>query len=195
MQSSDTIDHISLALSKAQGEIEDVRKDQQGYGYKYADLAQVLSHARPILSRHELAVLQDAHMDGENLSVTTRIVHSSGQWLELGPLTMVVEPKKGLSHAQCVGSVVTYARRYALTAALGIAQEDDDGASGGEKKTPAPAKRHQTLAEAVRGSLEAGEHLDVKQVLQGLSDGDKRAVWGLLSEDEHKQIKTIMEAQ
>ena len=131
MKTSDQINELGAALAKAQGAIRDAAKDTQGYNYSYANLASILQITRPLLSANGLSVMQEAAMDGDLITVTTRILHQSGQWVEMGPLAMTVEAKKGLSRAQCVGSVVTYARRYALSAALGITQDDDDGAQGG----------------------------------------------------------------
>ena len=129
MNTSEQINELSAALSVAQGGLKDAAKDREGYGYKYADLASILKIARPILAQHGLAVVQEAGTDDNGMiSVVTRVMHSSGQWLECAPLKMPVEPKKGLSQAQAAGSVVTYARRYALAALLGITQDDDDGA-------------------------------------------------------------------
>jgi hypothetical protein len=145
MRTSEQINEIAAALAKAQFSITDAAKDKAGYGYKYADLATVLQIARPILTTHGIAILQDTATTADAVSVSTRLVHSSGQWIESEPLTMLVELKKGLSHAQCVGSVVTYARRYSLAALVGIAQEDDD-AAGAKEEQKAPLITDQQLS-------------------------------------------------
>ena len=132
MNTSEQIGEIALALAKVQGKIKDAGKDRKGFNYQYADLAQILQITRPILSENGIALLQDAAVNESMVEVTTRLIHQSGQWIEAGPLVMNAEPKKGLSQAQCVGSVVTYARRYALAALIGITQEDDDGSSAAE---------------------------------------------------------------
>ncbi|RMD64879.1 hypothetical protein D6833_03715 [Candidatus Parcubacteria bacterium] len=127
MQTSEQIDQLAAAIAKAQGEIQNVHKDKAGYGYKYADLAAVLDIARPVLSKHGLAVIQTASNADNSVSVTTTIAHVSGQWVS-DTITMPVQVGKGMSHAQAVGSVITYARRYSLAAMVGIAQEDNDAA-------------------------------------------------------------------
>lgn len=132
MNTSEQCNEIAAALARVQGSIKDAGKDRKGYGYQYADLAQILQISRPLLSAEGIAVIQEASGEEGMIAVTTRFAHQSGQWIEVGPLLMAAEPKKGMSQAQCVGSVVTYARRYALAAAMGITQEDDDGASGSE---------------------------------------------------------------
>jgi len=136
MKTSDQINEIAAALAKAQATIKDAAKSSQGYGYRYADLATVLQIVRPALTANNIAVLQDTETAVDHISVSTRLVHASGQWIESSPLSLHIEPKKGLSAAQCAGSVVTYARRYSLAALVGLAQEDDD-ASAGKEAPPA----------------------------------------------------------
>lgn len=106
--------------------------DTGSFSYSYADLADVLAAVRAALHENGLAVVQDV-TDGEQpgtVAVSTVIIHVSGESVTFGPLSMVA---KGTP--QAAGSAITYARRYCLMAALGIATEDDDG------KTAEPAKR------------------------------------------------------
>lgn len=101
------------------------------YSYTYADLAAVLAAVRPVLARHELAISQPIALDNGELRVRTRILHVSGGVIENEAMRIRVE-----GGAQDIGSMVTYARRYALLSMLGLAPEgeDDDGASA---STPA----------------------------------------------------------
>ena len=139
MQTSEQINELAAALANAQGELANVAKDKSGYGYKYADLAAVLDQARPVLSKHGLAIVQSASNADEQVSVTTTLMHQSGQWMR-DTITMPVQVGKGMSHAQAVGSVITYARRYSLAAFVGIAQEDNDAAV---QQPEAPQQRQQ----------------------------------------------------
>lgn len=140
MKTSETLGEIAGAMAAMQSELVDAKKDQQGYSYRYADLAGILQIARPLASKNGIAIIQEAATEADMIAVTTRLIHKSGEWLEFNQLHMAVEPKKGLSQAQCVGSVVTYARRYALAAAIGITQDDDDAAAG-EKPTTKQTSR------------------------------------------------------
>lgn len=135
MNKSDTIAALALALSKAQGEITNVVADKKGYGYMYADLASVLEITRPILSKYELAVTQLCNTT-ENGAVTveTVLLHSSGEWLSTS-IAVPVSIVKGLSPAQAVGVCITYGRRYALCALIGIAQADEDNDAAITKET------------------------------------------------------------
>lgn len=125
MLKSDEIDKLSSSLSKLQGEITDAHKDKKGYGYNYADLSQVLDIARPLLAKHGLSVTQLLYSEEERMGVETCLLHESGQWLS-SSASMMVERSKGMSLAQSAGSVITYLRRYALAAMIGICQTDND---------------------------------------------------------------------
>ena len=119
--------NLATALSALQGEIEDAKKESQAHAYKYADLPTVLQIARPLLCKHGLAVTQFPVNHGDRVGVKTRLMHTSGEFLE-EEMTMPVHEGRGMSPAQAAGSVITYCRRYSLTAVLGISQEDDDAA-------------------------------------------------------------------
>jgi hypothetical protein len=125
---SENIGELAKALSKFQSEVGDVHKSRQGYGYKYADLCSVLDTVRPLCAKNGLSVSQlcVSPEDPERVGVETVLMHESGQWIS-SVFHMPVEEKKPLSSAQTAGVVITYARRYALAAVLGITQTDDDG--------------------------------------------------------------------
>ena len=169
MFSSDPCNEIYAALAKAQTAVREATKDRQGYGYKYADLAAVLQIARPALNENGIAVLQDTWTAQASIGVATRLVHSSGQWIESSPLILPIEAKKGLSQAQCAGSVVTYARRYSLAAMVGLTQEDDDAAGHGDQPKAA------TITDEQLGALRdlilaAGKSEDEIAKAMGVSD-------------------------
>lgn len=107
---------------------------------KYASLDEILKMVRPILTEHNLAVAQNVGGNGESIWVSTILMHKTGQFLESDPLVLkmseATNPQKG-------GSNITYARRYSLTALLGIfGEEDDDGniAAHGDVKPKVEAK-------------------------------------------------------
>ena len=129
---------LALALSKAQGEFEKARKNSSNpfFKSKYADLAEVISATRPALSANELAILQFTSGSTTEATVTTRLIHSSGQWIESS-----VSGKPARPEIQAQGGIITYLRRYSMSAILSISQEDDDseGAMGrGQTKERKP---------------------------------------------------------
>lgn len=128
MNKSESIGNLSCALSKFQGEVQDIHKSKSGYGYKYADLGGVLEITRPLCQKYELSVSQLCSNSEDNpdiVGVETVLMHSSGEWIS-STMYMTQDVKKNLSSAQASGSVITYARRYALAAILGITQIDND---------------------------------------------------------------------
>jgi hypothetical protein len=132
---SDSISTIAPDLVAALGELTDIKKGREAkvptkagssYSYTYADLADTLQSVRPILTKHNLAILQSASGDGDVVRISTTILHTSGEWITTAPLSLPA----GRS-AQETGSAISYGRRYHLLATLGLAAEDDDGASAG----------------------------------------------------------------
>ena len=124
MRTSESIKNISKAMAQFQAEVKNPANTANNpfFKSKYAPLNDVLNLVRPILTKHGLSVLQSPSGDGEHITVTTLITHESGEWIESDPLTL----KADKATAQGAGSAVTYARRYALSAMLGISSEDDD---------------------------------------------------------------------
>ncbi len=129
MKCSESINEISKAMSLAQQDMKPAQKDSVNpfFKNKYSTLNSVWESIRSPLTSNGLAVFQDVSSEEKSVSVTTRIVHGSGQWIEFGPLCMPLfkfDP-------QTMGSTITYAKRYALCAAVGVvADEDDDGEKG-----------------------------------------------------------------
>ena len=118
---------LAAALAKANLELTNPHKDARAetgqYGYAYATLDAITQAIRPVLAKHGLSVMQDVRVDDRSLSVSTTLLHSSGQSITFGPLT----GPTGSSWQQ-VGSGISYARRYQLLSCLGLAAGDDDDA-------------------------------------------------------------------
>lgn len=125
MNKSDDIGELASALSKLQGEIKDAIKDTTAHKYKYADLSQVLEISRPLLSKNGLSVSQLPGAAHDKITVDTILMHESGQWIS-STIEMAAIPANGMNAAQAIGAVITYARRYALAAIVGITQTDTD---------------------------------------------------------------------
>lgn len=122
---SDSIRNLAIALSNLQGEVTDAHKDKSGYGYTYADLAGVLNITRPLCLKHGFSVSQLCTSDNGQVGITTILMHSSGEFLE-STLMMPINSVKSANAAQAAGSIITYVRRYALAAILGITQIEND---------------------------------------------------------------------
>lgn len=103
---------------------------------RYVDLAGCVEAVIDALHANEIALVQKTHADETGVTVETLFIHSSGEILSGGTLH-VPAPKQD---PQGYGSAMTYARRYSLMAACGIAPEDDDGNAG--SKAPAKSNGH-----------------------------------------------------
>lgn len=127
MNKSESIKELSTALCKFQAEVKNPANSANNpfYKSKYAPLNEILNGVRPILTKYGLSVLQMPGGDSQETSITTLLMHESGEWIESEPLTM----KAVKNDPQGAGSVITYARRYSLSAILGISSEDDDDAN------------------------------------------------------------------
>ena len=118
------------------------------FSYKYADLPDILDAVRPVLTDHGFAVSQSVEALGdETVGVATRVYHQAG-WVEsFGPTPM---PAAGDPRA--VGSAITYARRYAVSAALGIASDEDTDAEGtSPRRARTPREAPRTPQDAPKG--------------------------------------------
>lgn len=104
---------------------------------RYAPLSEIIEKIKPVLKKHGLAFMQVPYIQYETLdengkarqvaviSVTTKLVHVSGEMIEFPPMIM----KSGNLNPQAIGSIITYCRRYSLSSIFGLAgkEEDDDG--------------------------------------------------------------------
>ena len=148
MQTSDTIDELAAALAKAQGAIGHASKDaanpafkRDGKEMKYATLASVWDACRASLAANGIAVIQTPGTDETGaVTMTTTLAHSSGQWVRG---EMACRPVNAT--AQSMGSVVTYLRRYSLSAMVGVAPDDDDDGNAASTQFSAarPAQQKQ----------------------------------------------------
>jgi hypothetical protein len=128
---------ISKALVKAQAAMSHAAKDAKNPHFKsaYSSLASVIDAVRPALSSNGLAFVQKLHTADGGVSVETVLIHESGEQFSCG--TLFIPATK--QDAQGYGSAISYAKRYSLQAALGIASEDDDGQAA-VKTRPAPVQ-------------------------------------------------------
>lgn len=148
-RSSADIALISEALVSAQKKFGAALKDAANPAYrsKYADLSAVIEATLKPLNEQGIAVMQAPQLDGQMVTVTTRLQHVSGQFYESDLSLPAVQRDR--FDAQSVGSAITYARRYSWQAITGLATEDDDGnaASGVGSKEAAQEVAQRKLAE------------------------------------------------
>lgn len=162
------LDQLAAALVAAQGEFAAIPKtaDNPFFKSKYADLATVISHTQPILAKHGLAVSQHpVVLDGES-ALTTYLLHSSGQQLVS---TMRLCAAKNDPQGQ--GAAITYARRFAYMAVLGlVADDDDDGNAAARAKRAETTKTPTEIALLKLRAVCNRMKLDPKVVAQRFAD-------------------------
>lgn len=195
MSFSGSLDQLAPALAAAQGELTDALKtsDNPHFKSKYADLAEVLQTARPVLSRHGLALIQGAGSVYEGkVAVTSMLLHKSGQWIQD---TLTVPLAK--NDAQGVVAGVTYGRRCGGAAIIGIAQDDDDGetvvgrGSGkGAAKTKA-APKPEAPVQSAEALSKAFKECDSPEALRTLAPEFAK----LGPEDQATVLPTVKEAR
>lgn len=127
MNQTEDIKELVSALSKAQSKMEPAKFNRVNPHFKnrYADFTSCMDACRSPLAENGLAVMQYCETINDKLTLVTTLAHSSGQWIKsyfpLNPRNM---------DSQSIGSAMTYAKRYSLSAMLGIVsdeEEDDDG--------------------------------------------------------------------
>lgn len=155
MNQSSSIAALAAALAKAQAEISGAAKDSANpyFKSKYADLESVWSACRKPLTDNGLSVIQTSLPTKHGLMLVTTLAHSSGEWIR-GYMPILAKD----ATAQSQGSGITYARRYALAAIVGVYQTDDD----------AEAAQGRGFTNDPRGDL--GKNVDAKKKQEFLED-------------------------
>ncbi len=145
MQKSEQINELFTALAKAQGEFKSISMDKVNphFKSKYASLTATQEATREVLSKFGLGLIQSIDIENEHYYLETLLSHSSGQWTS-SRLKLILEK----NNMQGLGSAITYAKRYAWQAILGVVgDEDDDGNAASQKpqaqtrSTPPPTEK------------------------------------------------------
>ena len=230
-RSSETIGALASALAKAQGELTNPEKSliatiraqlpsEGNRTFRYASLASGLEIVRKTLGQHEIATIQSTAIDQATgqIKLTTLLAHASGEWISsdwpVCSISETVNPHR-------MGAALTYARRYALFALVGIAGEDDLDApdlltepsptvatekshgvhNGGKRRNSSPYKsRRPRSILAVEPSAALRDQLIAE--IHDLKDGDDLALWAhrrlpaknTLSADDARAVEVAYEA-
>ena len=143
---SEKLDLLATALAEAQAEMPAVPMNAVNPFLKnrYADLAEMIRVASPILSKHGLSISQQPAtllgtpqngLPAGLVGVVTTLLHKSGQFIQ-SEIYLPVGDQKGLTLAQVTGSIITYLRRYSFGAICGLATDEDTDGN-------APVKNHE----------------------------------------------------
>jgi hypothetical protein len=160
MNSSASVKELATALAIVQGQLTFAKKDSKNPFFKsnYADLESVWDACRDLLSTNGLAIMQfpGDYVDG-NMTLTTVMTHSSGEWVAQNMSLPVSKPD-----AQGAGSAITYMRRYALAAIVGVVQADDDGNSASNKATSVAESATSQQIASINALIEQAEADEAK---------------------------------
>src|SRR5690554_6753450 len=123
MKTSESIANIAVALIGFQSEVANPEKKgiNPHFKSKYAELDDIINTIRPTLEKHGLAFIQNPVQSDGQVGVYTVLIHKSGEYIQFDPVMIPLQ--KATPHQ--VGAALTYAKRYSLGAALGLATEED----------------------------------------------------------------------
>jgi hypothetical protein len=199
MKTSESINKISTALLDAQQAITFAAKDSRNPHFKntYADLPSVIDAIKGPLNKAGIVFLQTGSPSDDGcLHLTTRLQHSSGEWIE-DTLVMPL-PKQD---PQGFGSAMTYARRYALSAITGLYQDDDDGnkGSGIYNNAPQPERKPKAQPKAeVQKTMTAEQFDEVVDILGNATNVDSKKLikeeWKRFDGDQRQYLKEAFPA-
>lgn len=183
METSQTIGKLSEALAKAQGEMENALFDKVNpfFNSKYATLACVLDTIKKPLADNGLAISQGAEIETKEgiswVMVTTLLSHSSGEWIKtrLG-LKPVFKTKGGGTEIkddpQSLASVISYGRRYCVSAIVSVASDEDDDANVASGKSP--SREAEKPKENPKNDLRCFQIKEIMEISQKLGqNGDE----------------------
>lgn len=193
MQQSEETGELFAALCKAQASIKAAPKSSENphFQSKYADLSEVINSIRGPLADNGLSYIQEAIKCEGGVGVTTQINHSSGQWIRLGPTPIPVSKM----NAHQVGSAVTYAKRYSLCAALGVATEDDDGTAATEepeRESKPERTERETTSEKVKSIIRSQCLCKTKSQAMELLDAATCGQFTIGEIDNEQKAKVIL---
>ena len=149
MERTESINELAAALAKAQAAIEPAPKDALNphFNVRFADLAAIWEACRKPLNSNGLSVLQSPEpAEGGGLLLRTTLLHTSGQFVS-SAIPLAYNP----ASMQSMGSAITYARRDALAALVGVVTEaDDDGVAADSRAGSTQTNGHAKLVEPPR---------------------------------------------
>jgi hypothetical protein len=194
--------NIASALVRAQRGFAPALKTSTNphFRSKYVDLAGCIEAVVDALNAAGIALIQRTSEDNTGVTVETVFVHESGEMMECGKLHVPAAKQD----PQGYGSALTYARRYSLMAAAGIAPEDDDGNAASKVKVSAtktdlvPPNRMAIVADvaaAIDERMSANDLIGAFEEYLGVTDvEEKTALWGMLDSKTRSSIKKHAES-
>jgi len=200
MKSSESINELASALCNAQGQMGGAVKDSSNPFFKssYADLTSVIKAIKQPFSDNGLSYTQFPVSNEHGVGVSTRLMHISGQWLEMEYTLPTVK-----KDPQASGSAITYARRYALQSIAGIPTADDDAESAMLRGEKSDQEKYQDMimdlmpsVKAIKDGIATGDYATANEAWKELSTTEKELLWiapskgGVFTTKERATMKT-----
>jgi hypothetical protein len=184
MQKSELINDLAAALSKAQAQMKPALKNKVNPAFKskYADLDACWDAARVPMSSNGLSVSQFVNIDGKAVTVTTLLMHASGQWIS-GDVKIVARDEG----AHQIGSAISYGRRYGFCAAVGITSDEDDDGNDAHGIGAPPAKVAKTANPAPARTTQPAPPIQVYAPPEGFNPNNpdhKKGMDALLAKEK-----------
>lgn len=176
---------IASALVKAQMAFAPALKTNTNphFKSKYADLAACIEAVIDALNSNGIALVQRQHPSESGVSIETVFIHESGETFSAGVLSVPAAKHD----PQGYGSALTYARRYSLMAACGIAPEDDDANAASKPRQPAKLASVDP-ADEIRNGIKNGDASGAASYLAGLPQAKLDAIWSKLSPEDQETL-------
>lgn len=173
---------LFAAISKMQKELTGAFKAKSGHGYNYADLAQCIATAQDPLTNNGLAVVQLLTETEKGTELETVLTHSAGGYISSSFLMAkaMLAGGGGKNPAQGMGATITYMRRYAYSAIIGLAQTDDDACQVKVKEDPAMGMINQ--------AIETKDQLYIKRIWSG----DIARLWSSFTPEQTDALNAII---
>lgn len=192
---------FNAALAKAQAQIEGAARSSVNphFKSKYADLSSAWDACREALTNNGFSVMQFPDFDGDLVHVETILAHAEG--FERSRVCRLPVAKKD---AQGVGSAITYARRYSLMAAIGIAPEDDDGnaavsAQPASRERLGPEEwgenRGRDLSKLIKGDKADKKNKIVEEMLADIEASDSLDALNIWYAENSAKIDALSETE
>lgn len=154
MNTSQEVKNIYSAIIKARPEISPIARTKSARNYKYATLDTVIELLSVVLPKYELGWVQSIGTTDGRPVLVTRIIHTSGEWIEDTLPLVQTKLAGGANESQELGASITYFKRYALSAMFGIATDDD---TDGVAEVRERKQQVRMTARAAQQQTEGGE--------------------------------------
>ena len=182
MKKSESIVELAKALAKFQSEVKQPLKDANNpfFKSKYVPLENVVEAITTTAGPLGLSFTQWATTtENGTPGVSTLVMHDSGEWIEYPPI--YAKPQK--ADPQGIGSVITYLKRYALSAVFGITSDSDDDGNAASAPPSGPRQQQQPTPPKLRYGLTP------QQISELWND------WKFAKNDDNKEFEAFCKAQ